>query len=191
MNAWQARLAVRALGHGGLVLHATEGVWGFACDPWNRTAVSRLLVLKGRRQEKGLIVIAADTECFAPELTAIPSVADRETVRASWPDAVTWILPNVRFPAWVTGGRATVAARVPGHVESRDLCRAFGGPLVSTSANRAGRRPARSRIQARALLRDLRRRRLLGPRSAASTFCPAKRPVGAAPAKSAPWLEPA
>ena len=43
---------------------------------------------------------------------------------------------------------ATVAIRVPGHPQARSLCRAFGGPLVSTSANPAGEPSALSADQA-------------------------------------------
>lgn len=144
---------MRALRQGGLVLHATEGVWGLACDPWSPNAVARLLAFKGRAVAKGLIVIGAQPGCFAPELELVAAEA-RDAVLACWPGAVTWILPNRRFPRWVTGGRGTVAVRVPGHPQARALCRAFGGPLVSSSANRAGRPPARRRLQARALVRD-------------------------------------
>jgi L-threonylcarbamoyladenylate synthase len=156
VNAWQARLAVRALRRGGLVLHATEGVWGLACDPWNPRAVERLLGVKGRPADKGLIVIGAASTCFASELAGLDAGA-RARIEASWPGPVTWTVPNRRFPPWITGARDTVAVRVPAHPQARALCRAFRGPLVSSSANRAGRPPARRRLAARALLQDLRR----------------------------------
>lgn len=165
MNDWQARLAARCLRRGGLVLHATEGVWGFACDPWNARAVERLLRCKQRAAGKGLIVIGAAGECFEPELAGLGASA-RARVTASWPGAVTWIVPNRRFPRWITGGRDTVAVRVPGHAQARALCRAFGGPLTSSSANLSGRPAARCRLQARALLQELARR----PDQAADLF---------------------
>jgi L-threonylcarbamoyladenylate synthase len=128
---WQLELAVAALRAGGLVLHATEGVWGLACDPLRAAAVARLLRVKSRTPDKGLIVIGADAETFAPELDAL-NAPQREEVLASWPGRVTWLLPSDRFPHWITGGRDTVAVRVPGHAQARALCRKFGGPLVST-----------------------------------------------------------
>ena len=141
-GAWQLQLAVRSLRAGGIVLHATEGVWGLACDPFSQSAVARLLLLKKRRPEQGLIVIGAQAEVFQPELATL---TDRQldTVTASWPGAVTWLLPTQRFPHWITGGRPNVALRVPGHEQSRALARAFGGPLVSTSANYSGQPAAR------------------------------------------------
>lgn len=133
--------AVRVLREGGVVAHASEGVWGLACDPFNREAVERILAIKGRAAAKGLIVVAGGQADFAKELEAVDdAVAAR--IRASWPGAVTWLVANQRFPAWITGGRNTVAIRVPGHEQARALAMGFGGPLVSTSANRAGEAPA-------------------------------------------------
>lgn len=142
------------------MLHATEGVWGLACDPWNPESVQRLLAWKGRPMDKGLIVIGAGPDTFRAELDEL-GAGSREQVLSSWPGAVTWLLPGGRFPAWITGGRPTVAARVPAHPQARALCEAFGGALVSTSANRSGRPPARRSLQAQAFRRDLQRRGLL------------------------------
>lgn len=130
------------------MLHATEGVWGLACDPFNESTVARLLVLKGRRLDKGLIVIGDSAACFETELALIDGPS-RLMVEESWPGAVTWILPNGRFPFWITGGRHQVAVRVPAHAQARALCQAFGGPLVSTSANRSSQPPAVNALQAR------------------------------------------
>jgi L-threonylcarbamoyladenylate synthase len=67
---------------------------------------------------------------------------------------VTWLLPDpdARVPRWIKGDYATVAVRVSDHPLVGALCRAFGGPLVSTSANRAGQPPARSAAEVRLAL---------------------------------------
>lgn len=166
MSDWHLQLAVRSLRAGGLVLHATEGVWGLACDPFDGVAVMDLLALKGRPLSKGLIVIGGDADTFAAELQGLDTL-ERQRVLASWPGPVTWILPNHRFPDWITGGRDEVAVRVPGHPQARALARAFGGPLVSTSANPSGRPPARQALQARRQFASADRqggRRFPGPR---------------------------
>ena len=149
MNQWQLTQAATRLRAGGVILHATEGVWGLACDPFDQSAVARLLTLKGRSVRKGLIVIGADEAHFADELNALQP-AQRDAVGSSWPGAVTWIVPNVSFPYWITGGRAEVAVRVSGHPQARALCARFGGPLVSTSANPSGRPSALNALKARA-----------------------------------------
>ena len=133
---------------GGVVAHATEAVWGLACDPFDIDAVTRLLLLKRRSVSKGLIVIGADVSDFAAEISALSEV-DGARVRRSWPGPQSWLVPNCRFPAWITGRRESVAVRVPGHEQARALCAAFGGALVSTSANPSGRPAARTELAVR------------------------------------------
>ena len=143
MSGDDLRRAADVLRGGGVVAHASEGVWGLACDPFNRQAVLRVIDIKGRDADKGLIVIAGRADVFADELASLESRTAAQ-VRASWPGAVTWVVPNGRFPEWITGGRDTVAVRVPGHAQARALAEAFGGAIVSTSANRSGSEPART-----------------------------------------------
>jgi len=147
-ETFHLQMAASILRSGGVVAHATEGVWGLACDPFDVEAVARVLDLKGRSVSKGLIVIAAAPGDFADELSMLNEV-DEARVRKSWPGANTWLVPNERFPYWISGGRATVAVRVPAHRQARRLCDAFGGPLVSTSANPSRRPAARSELTVR------------------------------------------
>jgi L-threonylcarbamoyladenylate synthase len=70
--------------------------------------------------------------------------------RATWPGPHTWIFPrSAATPPWIAGGHAGIALRVTAHADAAALCRAFGGALVSTSANRHGEPPARSAAQVR------------------------------------------
>jgi L-threonylcarbamoyladenylate synthase len=108
----------------------------------------RVLELKARSPARGLILIGASAAVFAPELEALGAAA-RAEVESSWPGPDTWIVPNVRFPRWITGAHRGVAIRVPGHAQARALCQRFGGPLVSTSANPSGRPPPRTALGAR------------------------------------------
>jgi len=118
-------------------VHATEGVWGLACDPWQLPAVDRILALKGRGADKGLIVIGADSSRFEHQLGQLKEPHRRE-ILASWPGPHTWILPDDLYQPVVRGFRDTLACRVPGHAQARALCKAFGGTLISTSANSSG-----------------------------------------------------
>jgi L-threonylcarbamoyladenylate synthase len=148
------RLAARVIAGGGLIAYPTEAVYGLGCDPGNRAAVLRLLALKRRDPAKGLILIAADPGQLAP------FVADLEPARmaevlASWPGPNTWLLPvRALTPDWLHGRFDTLAVRVTAHPLAAALCRAWGGPLVSTSANRAGRPPARTALGARRALQQ-------------------------------------
>ena len=146
--AWRLRQAARVTRAGGVLAYPTEAVWGLGCDPFDPRAVLRVLALKGRPPDKGLIVLAARYEQVAP-LVRFPDPQIRERVLASWPGPVTWLLPvSPGVPPWLTGGRGTLAVRVTAHPVAAGLCR-VAGPLVSTSANPAGRPPARRALQVR------------------------------------------
>ena len=60
VTRWHLRAASRVLRAGGVVAYPTEAVYGLGCDPFDVAAIARLLAMKGRRPEKGLILIAAD-----------------------------------------------------------------------------------------------------------------------------------
>ncbi|MDE0223828.1 MAG: L-threonylcarbamoyladenylate synthase [Gammaproteobacteria bacterium] len=133
---------------GGVVVHALEGVWGLACDPFDERAVERVLRIKRRRHDKGLLVVASSASFFEEELACLTAAA-RRTVIESWPGAETWVVETRRFPPWITGGRPTVAIRVPGHRQARALAGLCGGPIVSTSANVNRFPPATTELRAR------------------------------------------
>jgi L-threonylcarbamoyladenylate synthase len=138
--------AAHVLYRGGVIAYPTEAVWGLGCDPFDEAAVIRLLAIKQRPVNKGLILIAGALEQLDGllEWEALPN--DRaEAVYATWPGPHTWIVPTTgRVPHWITGAHDGVAARVSAHPQVIALCAAFGGPLVSTSANLAGAAPPKS-----------------------------------------------
>lgn len=147
--------AAAILREGGVIAYPTEGVWGLGCDPANEAAVHRILALKGRPVEKGLILVAGSIRQVAPLLAGL-SKADRATLEATWPGPTTWLVPDVDqvIPPWIKGKFDTVAIRVSDHPLVAALCTAFGGMIVSTSANPADRPPALSREEVEAYFRD-------------------------------------
>lgn len=149
MSPWLRRGLRRIVDAGGVIAYPTEGVYGLGCDPFNGQAVERLLDIKGRQAAKGLILIAAEFEQLAPLLLP-PSPTIRKVLESTWPGPVTWLLPAaVDCPAWLRGDHDTLAVRVTAHRLAAELCRAVDRPLVSTSANRSGRPPARTAIGVR------------------------------------------
>jgi L-threonylcarbamoyladenylate synthase len=143
---WQVQQAARVVHAGGVIAYPTEAVWGLGCDPWNVWAVDRLLALKNRPLHKGLILVADEIEQFDFLLADLPDIW-QERLAGSWPGPNTWLVPHQgRLPEWVTGEHDSVALRVSAHPVVRALCR-LSGPLISTSANPAGRPAARSRLR--------------------------------------------
>lgn len=139
---------------GGVVAYPTEAVWGLGCDPANPEAIRRLLSIKHRPPEKGLILVAASIEQLEPYISHLDQ-AQRRTLEQSWPGPITWIIPNAkRALPLVRGEHSGVAARVSAHPVVIALCRAFGGPIISTSANRSGDPPARDAATVRRYFPD-------------------------------------
>lgn len=132
--------AATALQTGGVIAYPTEGVWGLGCDPRDEAAVLRLLAIKERTVDKGLIVIASHLEQLRPflDLAAVPT-DHLAGVLASWPGPHTWVMPaSADAPRWITGSHDGIAVRISAHAPVVELCNAFGHALVSTSANLAG-----------------------------------------------------
>ena len=146
--------AVAALRAGGVIAYPTEAVWGLGCDPDDAAALTRLLHLKARDPAKGVILVAASLAQFAPWLEGL-TAAQRAPLEASWPGPTTWLVPdNGRAHALVRGDHDRVALRVSDHPLVIALCEAAGGPVVSTSANRAGEPPAMSADEIRRVFGD-------------------------------------
>jgi L-threonylcarbamoyladenylate synthase len=104
--------------------------------------------------EKGLILVAG-SQLQLEFLLQDLGRQQRDTLSASWPGPATWLVPHRgRVPVEVYGEHATVALRVTDHRGMRALCNAFGGPLVSTSANPATAQPARALFQVRRYFND-------------------------------------
>lgn len=144
--------AASVLRAGGIVAYPTEAVYGLGCDPLNKQTVQRVLEIKQRDPHKGLILIAAAFGQLAPYLAELDDNT-RARILPTWPGPVTWVLPaRDDISPLLRGAHHTLAVRVTAHPLAAALCRAFGGAVVSTSANRSGTPPARTAQQVRAEL---------------------------------------
>lgn len=142
---WQIQFAAHVIRHGGVIAYPTETVWGLGCDPFNELAVRRLLSLKNRAQEKGLILITGQVEQLEPMLKGLsPELKSRFIAPQTEP--TTWLVPDVNdlIPDFVKGRFSSVATRLTEYAVVSRLTHHFGGPIVSTSANKAGKEPATS-----------------------------------------------
>jgi len=149
ISCFKLRQIAKQLHHGAVIAYPTEAVYGLGCDPLDEEAVYRLLALKSRPVKKGLILIAANFEQVAPFIQPL-SVKNRGKLDQQWPGPTTWLLPaHEMTPHWLKGDFDSIAVRVTDHPIARELCLAFGGAIVSTSANPAGKMPAKSASRVR------------------------------------------
>lgn len=133
---------------GGVVAYPTEAVWGLGCDPLDQAAVARLRAIKRRDPAKGLILVAGEMAQLQSWISHL-SPQHYQALADSWPGPNTWLVPCHRPVPWLTGRYRSIALRVTAHPQVVELCRRFGGPIVSTSANPEGKPPARTAAQVR------------------------------------------
>ena len=145
--SFHIRQCVNIIRQEGVITYPTESVYGLGCDPLSEFAVLKILTLKQRPASKGLILIAAQLEHLKDfvELTDSDKTLIYQTTSPT-----TWLVNKSRYtPRWVSGDHNKLAIRLCQHPIAQQLCNALGHPLISTSANPAGARPAQNLLQAR------------------------------------------
>jgi L-threonylcarbamoyladenylate synthase len=133
--------AVALMRQGRPVAFPTETVYGLGAPAEAEHTVRRIFELKGRPQDKPLIVHVHDA-------TQAQRLVDRWTegaellAQAFWPGPLTLILPsNGRVAPAVTAGGSTVAVRAPSHRVARTLIATLGEGIAAPSANPSGEPP--------------------------------------------------
>ena len=127
-------------------------MYGLGCDPFSESALQRIIALKERPSAKGLIIVADQWE-RVHTLTQPLSNEQYNVIFDSWPGHTTWLFPaSDKAPSLIIGDHSTIAIRISAHPLVHDLCAAYGGPIVSTSANKHQQAPC---LNARAVLASL------------------------------------
>lgn len=135
--------AALLIADGGLVAFRTDTFYGVGADPFNPSALELINTLKGR-DGKPILVLAADAE-DAERLIAERTRTFELLAARHWPGALTLVAAaRAEVPELLTAGTGTIGVRLPEDAEARAIVRACGGLLTATSANPAGRPPART-----------------------------------------------
>ena len=146
--------AARVVSEGGVIAFRTDTFYGLGADPFNAPAVAKVRALKGREENKPILLLLADASVLDRFITDRSAAFD-EVAKKFWPGALTIVGRAVpELPAEITAGTGTVGVRVPADAEVRDLVRVCGGALTATSANPSGREPARSAREVRGYFGD-------------------------------------
>ncbi|MCX6527190.1 MAG: L-threonylcarbamoyladenylate synthase [Actinobacteria bacterium] len=144
-------LAASVLRDGGVIGLPTETVYGLAARVDHETAIARVFAIKQRPLSHPLIVHAYGAE-QCDEWGVLSPIA-QVLAQAFWPGPLTILVYRTsQISDQITGGRDTVALRVPEHPLARQLIQELGVPVVAPSANRFGRV---SPTTAQHVLRDL------------------------------------
>jgi L-threonylcarbamoyladenylate synthase len=134
--------------------YPTEGVWGIGCNPFSELAVKRLIQLKNRDENKGIIVLAGNLG----QIKALTGHLDsdiRIKMEDKWPGPHTWLIPSAsNTPKWLLGNTGLLALRVSDHKTVQNLTSELKMPICSTSANISGNAPAKDEEEIRKFFGD-------------------------------------
>jgi len=123
---------------GGLVAFPTDTLYALGANALDPTAIGRVLTVKGRHHGKPLSVLVASVEAGAALATVVSDGA-QNLMRAFWPGALTLVVKaSPRVPSVLTAATGTIGLRMPAGPVAQALLAAFGGPIIGTSANKAG-----------------------------------------------------
>ncbi len=135
--------AIQVLTEGGVIICPTEGIYGFSCIANNLDAVKRIIEIKKRDNNKGLILVSDSIE-KVKNLIDIDKIPKKslDLMHELWPGHHTFVVPcNSNVDPLLTGNRNTIAIRISNFHVLSSLCKDLPYPIVSTSANISGHDP--------------------------------------------------
>ncbi|MDD2961757.1 MAG: L-threonylcarbamoyladenylate synthase [Muribaculaceae bacterium] len=129
--------AVETLRNGGVILYPTDTIWGLGCDATNEEAVKRIYSIKQRADNKAMLVLVDSLDKIDRYVKEVPEIAYSLIELSEKP--ITIIYDNAYYLAKnLMGEDNSVGIRVTEEQFSKELCRKFKKPIVSTSANISG-----------------------------------------------------
>lgn len=131
------KACIEVLRNGGLILYPTDTIWGIGCDATNTDAVNRVYELKRRDDSKAMLVLLDNEAKLDRYVDDVPDIALQLIDVAVQP--LTIIYDGARNLAQnLMGDNRSVGIRVTKEPFTQQLCKRFGRPIVSTSANISG-----------------------------------------------------
>src|SRR5258705_5040296 len=136
--------AAEAVLRGGVIAFPTDTLYGLGCSLFDVSAVEMVARLKRRDPSLAVISLIPDPRQVYGLAAEVSPVAERLIARY-WPGPLSLIFLAAPIgPARGRGAAGTVALRCPRDTLCHQLLEHIGGPVVSSSANLSGQRPAES-----------------------------------------------
>ncbi|MCX6243976.1 MAG: L-threonylcarbamoyladenylate synthase [Bacteroidetes bacterium] len=133
----EVKNCLKVLKSGGIILYPTDTIWGIGCDATNPKAIEKVYRLKKRADIKSLIILLASARDLETYVAKVPAIANDLMKNVEKP--LTIIYPNAQnLPKNVIAEDNSIAIRIVRNEFCIRLIKAFGKPIVSTSANISG-----------------------------------------------------
>lgn len=142
------KTAADAVTSGELVVLPTDTVYGLGANAFDPAAVAGVLRAKGRGRNVPVPVLVGSWSTIDGLVTSVDA-RTRSLVEAFWPGGLTLVVKHAPSLSWDLGDAdGTVAVRMPLHPVAIELLETTG-PMAVSSANRHGRPPAQTAVEAR------------------------------------------
>jgi len=129
--------ACEVLRKGGVILYPTDTIWGLGCDATQEEAVKRIYEIKRRSDSKSMLTLLDSPALLDRYVDDLPEIAFELIECADKP--LTIIYSGAKnLAANLIAQDGTIGIRITKEEFSQKLCRQFGKPVVSTSANFSG-----------------------------------------------------
>lgn len=130
--------SIKILGNDGILIYPTDTLYGIGCDATSEKAVEKVHKIKKTDKEKPLSVMVADIEMIKEycEITQ----EQEETIKKKLPGPYTFLLKLKKKIA--VSNNDKLGVRIPNDQFCQFLCKRFGKPIVTTSANITKEKPA-------------------------------------------------
>ena len=130
----EIKRAVEALRRGGIILYPTDTVWGIGCDPTNEEAVNAVFKLKQRSDNKTMLILLDNSAKLQTYVQHVPDIAWDLIELTNSP--LTIVYEGAKnLAANLISADGTIGIRITEEAFSKELCRQFRKPILSTSAN--------------------------------------------------------
>lgn len=132
------RKAIEVLNAGGVILYPTDTVWGLGCDATNKEAVQKIYKIKQREESKSLILLMEEFELVSKFVANFDEKSVKRIINNSEKPTTVIYQGAKNLASNVIADNGSVAIRITNEIFSNQLCKSFGKPIVSTSANISG-----------------------------------------------------
>lgn len=125
---------------GGLACFPVRGAYRIAADARSEDAITRLMQSKRRARHHPTLILVSDLEAARDIVAGTSWSTTQRLAERLWPGPLTLVLPpSDELPAKIkkllTRASGKLGIRVPGDPLAAAILRAFGGPMLLSSAN--------------------------------------------------------
>ncbi len=128
---------IEIVNNGGTILYPTDTIWGIGGDATNSNTVDKIYRIKNRPTDKSMLILVDGYVMLQKYVEEIPHEIWEILEKSIRPTTI--IYPNPKnLPDNLLASDGSIGIRIVKKGFARDLIKATGKPLVSTSANISG-----------------------------------------------------